>query len=30
VIEMLRMVFRNAFFTPLVVTLIGPACRPHP
>jgi hypothetical protein len=30
VIEMLRMVLRNAFFTPLVVTLIPPACRAHP
>ena len=30
VIEMLRMVFRNAFLTPLVVTLIGAACRGHP
>jgi hypothetical protein len=30
VIEMLRMVFRNAFFTPLVVTLIPSACRRHP
>jgi hypothetical protein len=30
VIEMLRMVLRNAFFTPLVVTLIPSEWRSHP
>jgi hypothetical protein len=30
VMEMLRMVFRNAFLTPRVVTVIGAVSRFHP